>query len=101
MTNDPITKDGRRKVREALMDLHEATTAEGPASSAEVEILSGLMTTLSFTGIEVARRVHRGADLSPRAAQVLDEFLEHIVRAGTLSQVFLGLVKGEEGPPAT
>lgn len=99
MTNDPITKDGRRRVREALMDLHEATSAEGPARRAKVEILSELMTTLSFTGTEVARRVRKGTNLDPHAARVLDEFEEHIARAGSLSQEFLGLVTGMEQPP--
>lgn len=99
MTNGPITKDGRHKVREALMDLHEATSVEGPASGAEVEILSELMTTLAFTGIEVARRVRAGTTLDPHAARVLDEFLEHIARAGSLSQEFLGLAKRMD-PPA-
>lgn len=99
MTNGPITKDGRHKIREALMDLHEATSVEGPASGAEVKILSELMTTLAFTGIEVARRVRAGATLDSDAARVLDEFTEHIVRAGSLSQEFLGLVKRTDHPP--
>ncbi|MEU0884880.1 hypothetical protein ABZ345_40345 [Lentzea sp. NPDC005914] len=88
-----MTKDVRRAVREALMDLHDATSVEGPASAAEVEILGGLMTMLAFSGIDVARRVRAGADLDPRAARVLDEFKEHIARAGSLSQEFLGLVQ--------
>ncbi|KJK43849.1 hypothetical protein UK23_31665 [Lentzea aerocolonigenes] len=93
MTNEPITKDGRRRILEALMYLHDATSAEGPASREEAEILSGVMTMLAFSGIDVARRVRAGADLDPAAARVLDEFEEHITRAASLSQQFLGLVQ--------
>ncbi|MET9626883.1 hypothetical protein ABZX92_05410 [Lentzea sp. NPDC006480] len=93
MTNEPITKDGRRRVWEALTYLHDATSAEGPASREEAEMLSGVMTMLAFAGIDVARRVRTGPDLDPHTARVLDEFEEHITRAGSLSQQFLGLVQ--------
>ncbi|MFI6102258.1 hypothetical protein ACIA8G_42475 [Lentzea sp. NPDC051213] len=101
MTNGPITQDGRRLIREALMDLHEATSVDGPASREESEILSGVMTMLAFSGIEVARRVRAGTNLDADAARVLDEFEEHITRAGSLSQQFLGLVKRMEHPPGS
>ncbi|MFI6102146.1 hypothetical protein ACIA8G_41900 [Lentzea sp. NPDC051213] len=102
MANGPITPEGRRRLREALLELPGHDAGAEPATKSEVDILSEVMVMLAFHGMNVARRVRSGAahglSGNPRAAQLLDEYEELVTRAGSLSQQFLGLAKHFDEP---
>jgi hypothetical protein len=98
--NAPITPEGRRRLREALLELPDQDSGDEPAAKSEVDILSEVMVMLAFHGMNVARRVRTapGVSADPRAARLLDEYEELLTRAGSLSQQFLGLAKRSGEP---
>ncbi|MFD4668689.1 hypothetical protein ACFWNN_03090 [Lentzea sp. NPDC058450] len=92
--NTPITPEGRRRLREALLELPDQDSGGEPAARSEVDILSEVMVMLAFHGMNVARRARTapGVSADPHAARLLDEYEELLTRAGTLSQQFAAAV---------